>query len=553
MLTEIYCKEFKDNGMTRPPIRFHRGLNVVLGSENATNSIGKSTALLAIDFAFGGSTYVKAGDIADHIGPHVIYFTFEFDNTTFRFSRHTGNPKVVCVCDDGYCAIESWEIKKFTSWLLERYDMTFLHGSFRDLTSGYFRIYGKDNYDETRPLKAFAHDSAEKGVKRLLKLFGEYGSINQLQKECDLAQEKKSAFASARKHAFVVPASSAAEKKRNQVEITELRQRLDELARQSSEGLANVDPIVADHVASVERDISSLRKQKDRLTAQLTAMRDDLSIEPYKGTNSFSRLQDYFPGVDVRELGEIELFHKKITNVLKGEHRNAERELQAKIEMLETKIHALEEELTDVRLTPSVSSAVLESYADLFHRIKQLESANECFEEQKALGDEVKRCNSALRKGTENILNSVENLINNELDSRNAQVCDSIKTAPRISIPDLKHYSFVMPNDMGTGSQTRGMFLLDYVLLDKSALPAFAHDTNTIKQIQDDVMINLLELYSTSGKQIFVALDKAESYSDGVLPRVVEENTVLRLGPGHELFGYSWNEVTGEDEQSSSR
>ena len=55
------------------------------------------------------------------------------------------------------------------------------------------------------------------------------------------------------------------------------------------------------------------------------------------------------------------------------------------------------------------------------------------------------------------------------------------------------------------------MFLLDLSLLHLTALPAIAHDTVAIKQVQDDVVLRLLELYSRENKQIFLALDKAES------------------------------------------
>ena len=67
-------------------------------------------------------------------------------------------------------------------------------------------------------------------------------------------------------------------------------------------------------------------------------------------------------------------------------------------------------------------------------------------------------------------------------------------------------------------------------------------EINPIKQIQDDFMVKLLELYATSERQVFIAVDKAESFAEGELPKIVEPNTVLRLGPGHELFGRSWNE-----------
>ncbi len=61
MLKEIYCSKFKiggKNGETRPAIQFHEGLNVVIGDSNRSNSIGKSTMLMIIDFVFGGTDYI---------------------------------------------------------------------------------------------------------------------------------------------------------------------------------------------------------------------------------------------------------------------------------------------------------------------------------------------------------------------------------------------------------------------------------------------------------------------------------------------------------------
>ena len=54
MLREIRCEKFR----TRV-VPFHPGLNVVLGDDNATNSIGKSTLLMLVDFVFGGSTLLE--------------------------------------------------------------------------------------------------------------------------------------------------------------------------------------------------------------------------------------------------------------------------------------------------------------------------------------------------------------------------------------------------------------------------------------------------------------------------------------------------------------
>ena len=52
--------------------------------------------------------------------------------------------------------------------------------------------------------------------------------------------------------------------------------------------------------------------------------------------------------------------------------------------------------------------------------------------------------------------------------------------------------------------------------------------------------MKLIDLYRAAGKQVFIALDKAESYADGEVPATVKDAVVLELSDGHELFGRSW-------------
>ncbi|MEI3152268.1 MAG: hypothetical protein V8S82_01165 [Eubacteriales bacterium] len=77
MLIEMKSPAFKKQGEGRPPIHFKEGLNVVLGKEDGAMSIGKSSSLLAIDFVFGGDTYIKSDGVKKE-GHHTIFFAFEF-------------------------------------------------------------------------------------------------------------------------------------------------------------------------------------------------------------------------------------------------------------------------------------------------------------------------------------------------------------------------------------------------------------------------------------------------------------------------------------------
>lgn len=60
----------------------------MLGKEDGANPIGKSSAMLAIDFVFGGDTYLKS-DGVKHIGHHTIFFAFRFCGQKYCFARAT--------------------------------------------------------------------------------------------------------------------------------------------------------------------------------------------------------------------------------------------------------------------------------------------------------------------------------------------------------------------------------------------------------------------------------------------------------------------------------
>ena len=78
---------------TEKVIKFHEGLNVVLGDNNGSNSIGKSTLLMILDFIFGGDTYISHNkDVITNLGHHDFEITFKFNNKELHFIRGTEKP-----------------------------------------------------------------------------------------------------------------------------------------------------------------------------------------------------------------------------------------------------------------------------------------------------------------------------------------------------------------------------------------------------------------------------------------------------------------------------
>lgn len=120
MLTTLWSTAFMTHGIIREHIEFHRGLNIILGADDGQNSIGKSTALLAIDYMLGGSTYENS-DIIKHVGDHTVYAEFKFSGKCYRVKRDTQQSDVITITSYAPQKTRVISLAEYGNWLQEMY------------------------------------------------------------------------------------------------------------------------------------------------------------------------------------------------------------------------------------------------------------------------------------------------------------------------------------------------------------------------------------------------------------------------------------------------
>ena len=335
MLVEMMSPAFKEKDEVRPPIRFKDGLNVVLGKEDGTNSIGKSSALLAIDFVFGGNTYI-ASDGVKHIGDHTIFFTFKFDGKEYYFARNTASPEEIQVCSKGYELTGSVKTRQeFVDWLKEKYNMDFPGLSFRSTMSSFFRVYGKDNTNERKPLYGIPGDGMQKSIDRLVKLFDRYRDIEDYTSRLEEQKKKLSAYREARKYRFVSDLVGGKEKyDENLAEIHSLQVELDTLTSEQVETHSEED-IEKNKLKSDLKDKKfRLEESIETKKRRLSLLDMSLSYGLYPTEADLSGLQEFFPEVNLRKLYEVEGYHKKLASILDGQFAAERDSVQREIEDL---------------------------------------------------------------------------------------------------------------------------------------------------------------------------------------------------------------------------
>ena len=549
MLIEMTSPVFKEKGKERPPIRFKEGLNVVLGKEDGENSIGKSSAMLAIDFVFGGNTYLSS-DGVKHIGDHTIFFTFEFDGKPYYFARNTASPDDIHICSEGYQLTgDAWTKQEFANWLKEKYHIDFSGLSFRETMSSFFRIYGKENTDERRPLKGLPGESMQKSIDILVKLFDRYKDVEVFNGRLEEQKKKLAAYREARKYRFVPDlVGGKTQYDENVAQIRSLQVELDNLTAEQVEDQKDVD-IEKSRIKS-QLQASKLRLETEMQSKQrrLSLLNMSLEYGLYPTEADLSALQEFFPEVNIRKLYEVEKYHQKLAAIL-DEQFSAERQsVESEIANLQEQIKALQIQISELGFVGNLSKEFLDKHSEIKGRIDALKAQNEAYLTLTDLQDARKKADEMLKRAIEDILADIERSINDKMKEFNDSLFTESRKAPNLHFNEYNSYRFETPDDTGTGSNYKGMVVYDLAVLYLTALPAIAHDSLILKNIGDGAVDGIMKIYTQSRKQVFIAFDKQAAYMPDT-QKILADNTVLKLSDGNcELYGESWNKEVSQNE-----
>lgn len=579
MLYEIWSDKFRiggKDGEIRPPIRFHVGLNSVLGTQTRSNSIGKSTFLLVIDYVFGGSDYLDS-DAHVFVGEHEVFFTFRFGDTLHRFCRKTMDKDVVYLCEN--CTWEEeqkrleriqlneakvkdaptllehdlnpyvltgemFKVEEYCKFLFTEYGIEAEGISFRNIVGRYFRVYGRPNHDEYQPLHNTPREKDSEAITALQRLFGETEQIRQLKANEKAKDEERKAYKAAQKynlvrHITTKKALTEAKKEREslQTELTDLLRTKDREAEQA-------DLTRSNEAAAINRKLASLRRNRSRLRSQLEALYINIDGHTTITRGDISDLAYFFPNVNIAELQGIENFHQKLRSVLETEMSEERGALQSSITAIDAEIRELEEQYRSLGIPTRLPTPFLTRHADLTMRIKDLDTQIDSFQQNKDVDEAHKKAVAALKEAQEKELPRIAGEITAQMVRISDEVLGPEREAPRLDLKDGKSYTFGTSTNRGTGNNYKNLIIYDLSILAKTGLPAIIHDSFLLTDIGDTPTGAIVKQYLKTcglGKQVFIALDKTQSYGEET-DRDLNANQVLYLSEhGEQLYGWSWD------------
>lgn len=557
MLAEVWCDKFISNGKVREPIHFHVGLNAVLGDDNGSNSIGKSTFLMILDFVFGGTDYVKkCVDVQENVKEHNICFAFDFDGRMYYFSRNTVDYNNIVKCDSEYQPLpdeKPLSLQKYGEFLCKQYAISAEGMTWRGAIARFIRVYKRDTLDEERPLRSSKDEAAADAIKGYMRLFDRYSSVEAQIKQASTAEDEKEAFRkSTQEYNHVRAAKNDKEKVANEARITELEQQEQDLIADSDRGLLDLDSMTAQRLSELNESLINYRRQRALVQTQLNSVRRDMMGEKRSFKRTFTDLERFFPNEEFHMLEEIEHFHQKLTKILEQEFAETERSLATTYVLLGNEIAAIQKQITEIKNVPNVSQAILSEFAQITTELNNLRKANENYDELQRLKQVATDYAETRDAVIEDELLTIEKTVNREMGSITLEILgDATHMPPVLRLEKLNKYTFSTPNDGGTGAQYRGLITFDLANMAITPVPFVVHDSVLLKNIERTVFSAIIKVYhdqGKQGKQVFMAYDTLDAY-DKETRELVEENAVLQLSPGgNELFGWAWN----KDEKDES-
>lgn len=528
MLKSISCEE-----IIKTPITFVEGLNSVVGADDAQNSIGKSSMLMLIDFAFGGNDFpTKCDDVIRNVGDFKVGIEFEFDKK-YSFIRYTAEPDSVYFVDTQ----ELKTLKEFTSFLKEKYLPSELDISFRECVSGFFRIYQRNNYDDKRPLDVIKKDSWDSIRKRVLKIYGEYWKISKLEE----SKSEKTRISSDIKGTFgsgAVRKITKIQYKKNINHIDEMTSEIESIKNSLKKNVTDIKSLINDRSFSLKKEKDELLEKRNYLSIQLARIDSNLDGSKIRNGKTFQEVTSFFPEIDTGKLEKVEAFHKGITKILKN-YLIADKKLMLEnLSVADSDIERIDKELLKIVDSKEESVYLLERLMELDRSNRDLITQNEYWSRDSKIKEDISQVKTEISKVIEKTIGEIEESLNSGMKYYIESIYHDKAILPTLSL-DSKDYKFSHGDDRGTGKGFANMIALDLTFLEKTHLPCIIHDSLLFKNLDIPAVESLIKIYSGFKKQIFISIDEVSKYS-GDVKRLIQSSEFIKLDKDKLAFKVKW-------------
>lgn len=151
-------------------------------------------------------------------------------------------------------------------------------------------------------------------------------------------------------------------------------------------------------------------------------------------------LKNFFPEINLKQLTEIQKFHKDIGIVLREEIQEEIRNIQNVIQILQASKGQVELKVKEITKTSNLSQVILFKFAQIQKEIEAIESQNKYYDEMQVLEQEKKDADSRKTEMRMQQLAQLQNMINIKMAQLNNEIYQDTKIPPTLTFEKINMF-----------------------------------------------------------------------------------------------------------------
>jgi Uncharacterised protein conserved in bacteria (DUF2326) len=205
---------------------------------------------------------------------------------------------------------------------------------------------------------------------------------------------------------------------------------------------------------------------------------------------------------------------------------------------LDEEIEKINKKLEEVLNPENEQNVFIDNLIQLSSKLKNLELENSYYEKFTIIKENADQKRKSLSDKKEKIVKNISDTINAKLKELNTLLHDKPRTPPLLKLT-TNNYEYEFLDNTGTGNAYKNLIIFDLAIFILTQLPFIIHDSFLFKNIEKNVVENIISYYNSLDKQVFIAIDVINLYHNET-QKILQNKKVIQLSSDKLLFTKDW-------------
>ena len=234
----------------------------------------------------------------------------------------------------------------------------------------------------------------------------------------------------------------------------------------------------------------------------------------------------------------IEEFHSGISKILIKEIKLSEKHLVQQLDAINHEIDAIDFKISSSTKKIDNPGVIIDRVYKISNELRNAKQENEYYDQAISTKKEVKYIKDHLNEERSKVLKFISDQINDKIRKIVDVVYSSQRKNPVISFTN-KNYSFEIYDDTGTGKAYSNLLVFDLSVFSLTSIPILMHDSLLYKNIENNAVAQMIDIYENIKKQSFIAIDEIDKYGDKARNKLWQ-NKAIALDNNNVLYIKDW-------------